>query len=373
MKIHCQAYLDWMTFNGGLDRPIFTELFGPLVGLPEEWKTQGATEDEINLTAFDWDYVPATTCGAGVGPDRMETITLVDDEENLIQKDYLGRTVQLCKKTATIPLPLDFPVKTMDDWLAIKPRFHFHDTRIDSGELNRARALQADGVLVRGGMLGCFHIIRELMGEELGCIAYVEQPELIADIMQTIGEMTEKVYQRIVKEIRIDQLSVHEDFAGRNGPFVGPRMIETFFKPHYLRIWNLLRENGARIFALDTDGNINPVMDALIDTGLTVMQPMEPAAGMDIVELRKKYGKRVGIKGGIDKHVLRHGREAIRKELEYKLQKDFWTGGVCLGLDHRIPNGTPLEDYRYYVDLGREMLGIPPRSPERRGWARMAF
>ena len=48
-------------------------------------------------------------------------------------------------------------------------------------------------------------------------------------------------------------------------------------------------------------------------------------------------------------------------------------GGVVFGLDHEIPNGTPLENYRYYVDLGREILGLPPRSPERRGWARMGM
>ena len=39
-------------------RPVFGELFGPLVGLPEEWRAQGAAEDEINMIGFDWDYVP---------------------------------------------------------------------------------------------------------------------------------------------------------------------------------------------------------------------------------------------------------------------------------------------------------------------------
>ena len=50
------------------------------------------------------------------------------------------------------------------------------------------------------------------------------------------------------------------------------------------------------------------------------MYPMEPAAGMDMVELRKKYGQRIAFKGGIDKHVLRQSKEEIRKELEYKMQ-----------------------------------------------------
>ena len=49
------------------------------------------------------------------------------------------------------------------------------------------------------------------------------------------------------------------------------------------------------------------------------------------------------------------------------------SGGIVFGLDHRIPNGTPLENYRYYVKLGREMLDLPPLKADRQGWGRMAF
>ena len=60
--------------------------------------------------------------------------------------------------------------------------------------------------------------------------------------------------------------------------------------------------------------------DSFIECGVNVFYPLEPAAGMDIVELRKKYGNKIAFKGGIDKHALRGTKEDIRKELEYKLQ-----------------------------------------------------
>ena len=94
---------------------------------------------------------------------------------------------------------------------------------------------------------------------------------------------------------------------------------------------------------------------------------------MDIAELRRLYGKRLAMRGGIDKHVLRKDRDAIRRELEHKLIPELMSGGCVFGLDHRIPNGTPIEHYRYYVALGREMLGLPPLDPSRTGWARMAM
>lgn len=99
--------------------------------------------------------------------------------------------------------------------------------------------------------------------------------------------------------------------------------------------------------------------------------PMEPAAGMDIVEVRKTHGKQLAMLGGIDKHELRKDRESIRAELEYKLQPAMRDGGMVFGLDHRIPNGTPLEAYRYYVKTAREILGLDPVGVP--GWNRMAF
>jgi hypothetical protein len=47
--------------------------------------------------------------------------------------------------------------------------------------------------------------------------------------------------------------------------------------------------------------------------------------------------------------------------------------GIVIGLDHRIVNGTNIENYRYYVNLERELLNLPPLDSMRKGWARMAF
>jgi len=47
-------------------------------------------------------------------------------------------------------------------------------------------------------------------------------------------------------------------------------------------------------------------------------------------------------------------------------------GGIVFALDHRIPNGTPLENYRYYVNTVKEMLNIP-FAKGKGEWRMMAF
>jgi uroporphyrinogen-III decarboxylase len=262
----------------------------------------------------------------------------------------------------------------MDDWLRIKPWFEWRDDRVDPEAARAAARRREQGALVVAWIPGGFDLPRQLMGEENVCLAFYEQPELIHDILATVGDTAVKALERVTPLVTIDQLSVHEDMAGKSGPLVGPEHIAGFIAPYYRRCWDVVRSAGGRLFQQDSDGNMNPVVDAFLDAGLTNMFPMEPAAGMDIVALRRRYGRRLAMSGGIDKHVLRQSKDAILHELEYKMQPALREGGMVFGLDHRIPNGTPIELYRFYVDKGREILGLPPRSASpSRGWRRMAF
>lgn len=353
-------------------REMFCELFGPLIGLEEEWRRQGASAKEIALTAFDWDYVLKTplagNCGAVTG---LTPRVLEETDEYTVSIDEMGRKTKLCRQKATIPLPQEYPVRTMEDWQKIRHWYEFSEERVDREMLLEQKKLRDKGYLTILEVPGGFDEPRQLMGEEELCIACYEQPELIADMLKTMGDICVQVIERVSAIVPVDCLSIHEDMAGKSGPLFGPSQIEEFLKPYYQGIWSCAKAHGASIFSQDSDGNMNPVIDSILDCGITCMFPCEPAAGMDIVALRKKYGSRVSFKGGIDKFVLCRDFEAIRRELEYKMADPLLGGGTVFAIDHRIPNGVPLANYRYYVETGRELLGLPQMKEE--GWERMAF
>lgn len=350
-------YLDHMTFVANR-RPLFTEIFGPLLGLKEEWLSQGATEAELDFSAFRYRCearggVPVQT--GRQGGRRREL--LEETAEHRIERDELGRTMKLIKGVATIALPLDYPVKTMDDWLRIKPLYLFDESRFGDGWEAAARQHRAADRVLCVGIPGGFDEPRQLMGEEALCVAYHEQPELVHDILDTIGTTACRVLDRVSAAVPIDLLSVHEDMAGKSGPLAGPNQIREFIKPYYRRVWDMLRNRGARLFDQDSDGDMRPVMEAFIDAGVNCMHPMEPAAGMDIIAIRRQFGTRLAFYGGIDKHVLRRSQAEIEAELAYKVPPMLASGGCVLGLDHRIPNGTPLKNYRFYLRRMWEMMG----------------
>ena len=358
-------------------REMFCELFGPLHKLEEEWRKQGASEKEIAMTAFDWDYVMHTRIGTpkrGIVTGAVTGIVpkiLEDTSEYTLSTDHMGRRQKLIKSSASIPLPLEHPVETMDDWLKIKHWYRFDESRINMDELKEQKKLYDKGYLTVLEIPGGFDEPRQLLGEENLCIAYYEEPEMIEDMLATIADTNLKIIERVGEVVPIDQLSVHEDMAGKSGPLIGPSLINEFIAPYYHKLWKCAQEYGAKIFSQDSDGNMMPVIDAFLDCGVNCFVPLEPAAGMDIVELRKKYGKRVCLKGGIDKLVLRKSKEDIKAELEYKICEKTRGGGTIFSLDHRIPDGVSIENYRYYVEYGRKLLDLPPIQGE--GWARMLF
>ncbi len=372
MLYHREQYLAHLLGRGS-EREIFVEQFGPLIGLEAEWRRQGASEDELTLDAFDFDRVELCRLGQ-TGPRGDQTpVVEFDSPEYSIHRDAMGRRMKLIKSTATLPLPMDYPVETMEDWQRVRHWLADAPDRTQEDQCREAGKRREEGALVLTSMPGGFDLPRQLMGEENACIAFIEEPEMITDMLAAAADTACAVIDRIAEHCPVDLLHVHEDFAGKSGPLISPAMIQTFLKPYYQRVWTRAREAGAEVFSIDSDGNLNPVVDALLDTGINHIYPMEPAAGMDIVALRRKYGQRLMMKGGIDKHVLRQPREAIRAELEYKLQPDMRGGGMVFGLDHRIPNGTPLESYRFYVYTAREILGLPPACPRKGSWQRMAF
>ena len=353
-------------------REMFCELFGAMHRLKEEWRLQGASEKEIDMTAFDWDYVPLTIlAGNMLSETGIVPQVLYEDHEVKLEIDHMGRHTRLIKNSATIPLPEDHPMNVYEDWEKVKHWYRYSDTRIDRDKLLQQKKERDNGSVSLLILPGAFDEPRELMGEEMLCLMCYEAPEILQDMMETFTETSIRVIEECGSFIPLDNLFIHEDMAGRSGPLFGPAQIREFFRPYYTRVWEAAKAYGARLFSPDSDGDISPILDELVDCGINSIHPIEPAGGMDLLALRRKYGSKLNLKGGIDKFALLHGKEAIRAELERRITPETMHGGTIFALDHLIPNGVPLEDYRYYVNLGREMLGLPPVQGE--GWARMAF
>ena len=114
--------------------------------------------------------------------------------------------------------------------------FEYHPARLDEAKIAAAKAARAAGAVITIDIPGGFDMPRELMGEEVACMAYYDQPELMADIILTMEKTTLRVLDEVSQRVAIDEISVHEDFAGRSGPLIGPQTLTDFIAPYFLKV-----------------------------------------------------------------------------------------------------------------------------------------
>jgi len=166
------------------------------------------------------------------------------------------------------------------------------------------------------------------------------------------------VTRRVVKDLRIECIRFWEDMAYKSGPLISPAMVRKYMLPRYKQVIDLLHSHGVDIIHIDSDGNVNELVPIWMEVGINFPWPLEVAAGVDAVALRKEYGKNIIPGGNIDKRLFAKGKGAIREEVMSKVPFLVETGGYFPCLDHVVPPDISLEDFRYYLNLLREIGGV---------------
>lgn len=362
MTVRREEFLDHMTFVTN-ERTLYRETLGPLMGVKESWREQGAGAAEIDLSAFTYQEALYYDCGifsGYYGPDQSQIIS--NDDQTLVYRNFMGVTHQLCKGSSTLGHPMAFPVKNRADWERIKSRYQYCDGRIPANLKENVAKMQAAGHVIVATIPGGYDEIRVLLGDEMSLMGPYEEPELIEDILDTIGETASRVLELATRDITIDMLLVHEDMAGKSGPLWGPKQVEELMVPYYRRCWDVVRSRGARLFNIDSDGDCSAIMPGLIKGGINMFHPCEPCKNMDMVELRHRFGTQLAFEGGIDKFILMQDNTAIDAELERVVPEMVRSGGCVLGLDHRIPPGVSIQNYRYYLKRLQEIIARERRK-----------
>ena len=132
---------------------------------------------------------------------------------------------------------------------------------------------------------------------------------------------------------------------------------EQVVAPRYARINRKLKQYGVKIWYMDCDGDVRPLLPSFLNNGINCLFPFEVMGCAHPGELLDQYPGQLRIMGGVDKIQLGSGRPAIRRYLE-SLVPYVERGGFIPFCDHRCPPNVPEEDYLYYLDLKREMFGL---------------
>jgi Uroporphyrinogen decarboxylase (URO-D) len=148
-------------------------------------------------------------------------------------------------------------------------------------------------------------------------------------------------------QMGVDMIWIGDDVGAQNNMIISPKMWRRFFKPRMANfISELKRINPQVKVAYHSDGAIYPIIPDLIEIGLDVLNPIQPAS-MDPVRLKQDFGNKLCFWGSIDEqHTLPFGTAAeTQAEVLTRLRTLGKDGGLILGPTHHVQLDTPMDNF----------------------------
>ena len=169
-------------------------------------------------------------------------------------------------------------------------------------------------------------------------------PDWVREMAESYQDLVIAVLRRCLDQgMKPDGVFTADDLGSSTGPLMAPGLWCDLFQPSVARLGDFLRENGID-FWMHSDGAIGMLIDPMVDAGVRVLNPLEAKAGMDVVELRRRYGDRLAFFGNIDATKMYGPIEGIEAELRRKIPLAC-DGGYIMHSDHSCPPEVSFERY----------------------------
>jgi len=310
---------------------------------------------------YDHDFV---LCVMNEDPKVQSYAQLERGSDYTVFKSGFGCT---CRKADYSPMPayLDFEVRSADgyeDFVLEDPdderRYFRPSANILSSAGNVVAPSFHEQMAAAEGKFARMGLVLEGM-EFLWRIRGME--DLFVDLMleeKKVKRMLERVQDFEIRlglaQIRmgVDLMFIGGDVAYDKGLFYSPETWRGFFKPLLANMCREFKRAKPDIKLLYHGcGNATAIFDELIECGIDAYQSLEVKAGLDVVELKKKYRSRLAFVGNIDvRDVLTGDRAALERDVLRRLNAAKGGGYIPMS-DHSVPDNVPVENYDYYMEL----------------------
>jgi uroporphyrinogen decarboxylase len=188
---------------------------------------------------------------------------------------------------------------------------------------------------------------------------FLLQPEFAHRLMDTVLNVNICVARNAIRA-GADAIVLADDYAGNDGPLFSRSVFQEFILPRLQRMVDAIHEEGGKVVK-HSDGNLWPLLDLIVNTGIDALNPMEPVAGMDIGRIKQLYGNRICLIGNIDcSYIL---SEAPLEEVEAAVRECIRAaspgGGHIISSSNAIHSAVKPENYRKMIEATRKH-GIYP-------------
>ena len=213
---------------------------------------------------------------------------------------------------------------------------------------------------VYGSIIECSECLTRLIGQENTLFWMGMYPDELGEQINRIGQF---YFDSMKAQIRagnglLDGMVIWGDVAFKQTMLFDPEYWRQYFKPWVKVMIEECHQNNLPVIYHGC-GNVELILDDFIEMGLDGYNPLEVKAGLDAVQLKKKYGNKLAYCGNSDIQVWETGdKELVKREVLRKLRAATG-GGFIFQSDHSVSSAVSGETYDYIVKLVREYGKYP--------------
>ena len=190
------------------------------------------------------------------------------------------------------------------------------------------------------------------MGLEIFSFFYHDYPEVLTNYLEIATEHEVKRIHAVADRELSPVFIIPEDVSSKTGPIFSPSFLEQFHYPYMTRLVQAWHDHDVNVL-YHTDGNYHALIPDLIKCGFDGFYCLEPAAGMDIIELKNTWPEMVWA-GGVDGVDLMErgtpeqvGAEVRRQIIETNALR---TGGMFVASSSEINPPIKPENFQAMVE-----------------------
>ncbi len=321
------------------------------VSTVERWQREGLPTDVAPQDYFGYEIVL-------LRPDisaRFPTEIIEEDQEYVLERTPYGGLRRQHRDRSSTPEILDWAIKSREDWDRIKPRLTPDPSRVDwpAARATYEKARREGKFVAFNAHIGYAHYQEYVKSDELLMILATD-PAWAKEMFQVQAELVVGMAQIMLAEgLHFDGAFLQCDLGYRNATFFSPEMYRELQYPYDRQVFRFFRDKGLPAM-LHSDGRVKALIPYFLDAGLSALQPLEVKAGMDLIELKREYGKELALYGGIDVRAMADpDPRVIEDEIKRKFEVAMVGGGYIYHSDHSVPNNVSFQQYLRVLELVR--------------------
>ena len=334
----------------------------------ERWRRERSLPDNADIYRhYDLDWIVTVP---NMDPHIHPFEILEETGDHVVVRTGFGAVI---RKQFHDPMPrfLSFDTDTIDKMHAFTFDDPADDRRFHAGGDNQiggvgdgfardlppwtdtVRSLHPD-FPVYGSVCEAHEMLWRIIGSENALLWMGLYPDDIARFFDRVAAFTIELTRAQIEAASgmLDGMVIWGDVAYRKDLLFSPDYWRAHFKPCVTEITRICHDAGLPVIYHGC-GNVSRLFEDYIETGIDAYNPLEVKAGLDVVDLRRRLGHRLGFCGNMD--VLAWA-EAPLEELERTVLTKLNAakgGGLIFQSDHSVPGNISADRYEYVLNLVR--------------------